>query len=550
MKKSKIFTVLFALLLILSIPFEKGFAASSFTDVNGDFWAEKEISSFVDLGIVKGYPDQTFRPENTVTRGQAAIMIARGLKLEASNVGSVNYTDIKDDSIKEIAAVTKAGIMKGTNGKFEPNKPLTRAQMATILTNAFKLKGDGSSTFADVAKDHYAYEAIDALVTNKIATGFEDGTFKPEDATTRAQFVVFLSSALNKQAQPNEEVTEEPAVEEEKAEATDNTMAELLKEVYANELALNSYEFDGSMNLGLKFSKSLTSTPEDAAIFKMFEDIKVDIKGAYQKDPMKMEMTMDLTLQGEVETKFSIPMIMTEEKIWVKLPQSPLLQLPEELNGKFIELDFNELTQLSGQPSVSMDLALQTEFTKAIYDIFFDEFSKYYEEVDQKSVAIPADIKVDKVLKFELSNEDLKPVIETLFNKVLPKFLELLENPEYVKALGFKAEDIAMVKEGLASADVSIGEVAGEINNFVDINELSEYIAIHEDQYIGYDKFNLDIAITMEGESLGLKLSYNLGKSKVNEAVNFKIGTPKASEVIPFNKLMEMEAMVPELPQK
>lgn len=546
MKKSKIFSVLFTLVLLLSLPLQ-GLAATSFTDVKEDFWAEKEISNFVDLGIVKGYPDKTFRPENTVTRGQAAIMIARGLKLDVSNVGAVSYEDIKDASIKEIAAVTKAGIMKGTNGKFEPNKPLTRAQMATILTNAFKLKGDGSTTFTDVAKDHYAYEAIDAIVSNKIATGLEDGSFKPEEATTRAQFVVFLSSALNKQT----DVTEEPAVEEE-TEVTNEAITELLKEVYANELALNSYEFDGSMNLGLKFPKSLTSTPEDAAIFKMFEDIKVDIKGAYQKDPMKMEMTMDLTLQGEVETKFSIPMIMTTDKMWIKLPQSPLLPLPEELNGKYIELDLNELTELSGQPSVSMDLALQTEFTKAIYDIFFDEFGKYYEEVDQQSVAVPADIKVDKVLKFELSNEDLKPFIETLFNNVLPKFLTLLENPEYVKALGLTTEDIALLKEGLASADVSIGEVAGEISNFVDINELSEYIAINEDKYIGYDKFNLDITITMEGESLGLKLSYDLGKSKVNETVDFKLGTPKASEVIPFNKLMEIEAEAVDavLPQK
>ncbi|MEL4023726.1 S-layer homology domain-containing protein [Lysinibacillus endophyticus] len=546
MKKSKIFSVLFTLVLLLSLPLQ-GLAATSFTDVKGDFWAEKEISNFVDLGIVKGYPDKTFRPENTVTRGQAAIMIARGLKLDVSNVGAVSYEDIKDASIKEIAAVTKAGIMKGTNGKFEPNKPLTRAQMATILTNAFKLKGDGSTTFTDVAKDHYAYEAIDAIVSNKIATGLEDGSFKPEEATTRAQFVVFLSSALNKQT----DVTEEPAVEEE-TEVTNEAITELLKEVYANEIALNSYEFDGSMNLGLKFPKSLTSTPEDAAIFKMFEDIKVDIKGAYQKDPMKMEMTMDLTLQGEVETKFSIPMIMTTDKMWIKLPQSPLLPLPEELNGKYIELDLNELTELSGQPSVSMDLALQTEFTKAIYDIFFDEFGKYYEEVDQQSVAVPADIKVDKVLKFELSNEDLKPFIETLFNNVLPKFLTLLENPEYVKALGLTSEDIALLKEGLASADVSIGEVAGEISNFVDINELSEYIAINEDKYIGYDKFNLDITITMEGESLGLKLSYDLGKSKVNETVDFKLGTPKASEVIPFNKLMEIEAEAVDavLPQK
>ncbi len=122
-------------------------------------------------------------------------MLSKALDLDTKNVTAINYADINKTHpyYNQIAAVTNAGIMSGTKGKFEPNKPLTRGQMATILTTAFDLKGNGTSAFKDVPKDSYAYKAVDALYSNNITSGYADKTFKPSKPTTRVHFIAMLS---------------------------------------------------------------------------------------------------------------------------------------------------------------------------------------------------------------------------------------------------------------------------------------------------------------------------------------------------------------------
>lgn len=526
MKKNRIITGLLILLLVLSFPFQKANAAGSFKDVGESY--SKIINEFVDLGIVSGYEDETFRPNNNVTRGQAAIILARALKLDTDKVGAVQFKDIDKDypAFKEIAAVTNAGIMSGNKGKFEPNKPLTRVQMASILTKAFELKGDGSASFKDVKKDFYAYDAIDALYTNNITTGYENKTFKPTKPVTRAHFVVFLSRALNDGQQgSNDEVTK------------------LLKEVYANEQKLNSYEFEGSMNLGLLLPKSDDTLPEElAAMLEMAKDIQIDIKGAYQKEPMLFEANIDVTLKGAVQTTFTIPMVMTQEKMWIKLPQSPLIPVPEEVQGKYIEYDFAKLAELSGQPIGALDMEVQTKLGIDLINLFVDLLGKdFYKEVDLSTVTIPAGVEANKVIKFELTNETLKPFIKIMVKDLLPQFVELLEKPEYSKALGIPAEDLALMKEALASEEINIDEVVSQINKYLKINQLDEFLVITKDNHISYDASTVDITVTVEGQAFDFKLTYDQSKSNINKDIKFTIGVPKGDNVIPYEKLLELE---------
>ncbi|WP_158674444.1 S-layer homology domain-containing protein [Lysinibacillus antri] len=536
MKLAKLFPSLVAFLLIFALSVPKVDAA--FKDVRDTYWASDIINEFVEAGIISGYEDETFRPGNTVTREQAAIIISRALKLDTTNVKPVNYSDIKesDNAYKAIATVTNAGIMIGVDGKFEPKQPITRVQLATILTKSFDLKGNGTSLFKDVPKNHSAYNTIDALYANKIALGYTNGAFKPEKPTTRAEFIAFLDRALNLK----EQNTTEPETE---TENESESVADLLKEVYANEQNLSSYEFNGKMNLGILFPESAVTTPEDKALFDMLKDINVEISGAYQKDPMHFEANIDVTIKGDVQTTFTIPMVMTEDKIWVKLPNSPLLPLPQEFQGKFIELNLQQLTQMAGQPSSALDMNLQTKLGMDIINLFVDLLGNdFYKEVALDSVVVPTGVEGDKVIKFEVTNETLKPFVNVVFNELLPQMFELIaQNPEYVKALGFTPEDIALTKDLFSSEEFNLDEVVSEINKFLTINQFDEHIVITQDNYIGYDVVNVDITMTMEGETLGLKLFFDQSKSKVNEQIKFPIGIPSGDNVIPFEKLMEME---------
>lgn len=520
MKKSGLMAVIFAVIFALMIPTAS--AAQSFTDVSKDFWAADEIYRFTDEGVINGYDDGTFRPNKPVTRAQAAIILARGLDLDTENPKPVDYKDINKNfhAYNEIAAITEAGIMQGNKGKFQPNKPLTRAQMAIIIANAFELEGNNSASFKDVKKSFYAYKEIDAILAYQITTGYEDHTFQPFKPTTRAQFVTFLARALDN--------------------VEDGPLADFLKEVYANEVAIETYEYEGNMDLGINLPDSLKNDPEAAGLVSLLEDIQIDISGTYQKDPMVMEANLDLTLKGEVDTTFSMPMVMTEDKMWMQLPQSPLFPLPEDVDGKFIEFDYEELAELQGQPMAPMNMNLQNELGLAINNLFLDDFAnQYYKVVDPSEVEIPSDVDAETVVKFELTNESLEPFVKTLITSTLPQLVELLEDPEYAEALGLTAEDVALFKEQLAL--INIDEVLVGLNSTFSINAFDEYVFINEDDYIVYDVMDLDVDFKMEEEKLGLSLLYDLKKSNINGDV--EVSEPNKADVITYAEFMEiMEA--------
>jgi hypothetical protein len=168
-----------------------------FKDVK-DHWAEREIMSLFQEGIIGGYSDKTFKPNQILTRYQAAAMLIKALKLPLQENPTVTFKDIKKDSpmFRVAATINQEGLIRGSNGYFRPGEPLTRAQMAALLTRAFELQRNESFYFKDVQPDYWNYNEISAIAKSGISGGKEDGTFGGSEATTRAHFSVFLYRAL------------------------------------------------------------------------------------------------------------------------------------------------------------------------------------------------------------------------------------------------------------------------------------------------------------------------------------------------------------------
>ena len=109
-----------------------------------------------------------------------------------------NFNDVPTQhaNYEAIMALVKAGIIDGYGGNFNPDTPMTRAELAKVLVLAFGLTPGGGSTFADVSPTHWSAPYIAALVDAGIAVG-DNGNFLPNEPVTRAQFVTFLYRALN-----------------------------------------------------------------------------------------------------------------------------------------------------------------------------------------------------------------------------------------------------------------------------------------------------------------------------------------------------------------
>ena len=181
----------------LQAVYAKDYVAPTYTDVSDSYWAAGAISLLNETGLIKGYVDGAFKPAQTITRAEAAVIISRALNLKASK--TVVYDDVKSShyAYSAIQAVSEAGIITGREaGKFSPDGKLTRAETATILKRAYGLTGETKMSFKDLTPAHWAYESIQTLVANELVTGYPDNTFLPNNTITRAEFATFLSRTM------------------------------------------------------------------------------------------------------------------------------------------------------------------------------------------------------------------------------------------------------------------------------------------------------------------------------------------------------------------
>ncbi|MFC7685754.1 S-layer homology domain-containing protein [Ureibacillus sp. GCM10028918] len=177
----------------LQAVYSENYKEPAYTDVSKDHWALSSIENLNGQELIKGYLDGTFKPTNSITRAEAATIIARALNLKSTK--SISYSDVSAShyAAEAISAIAEKGIMTGREaGKFTPNGKLTRAEVATLIKRAYLLKGTTTVTYRDLKSTHWAYGSIQTLVANDLAKGFEDNTFRPDASISRAEFATFL----------------------------------------------------------------------------------------------------------------------------------------------------------------------------------------------------------------------------------------------------------------------------------------------------------------------------------------------------------------------
>ncbi len=154
-------------------------------------WADKSVTYLVDKQVLSGYPDGTFGSSDTLDRASAATIMTRALGIHIDLNAKPSFKDSQNHwGTPYIAAAEKAGIIKGEgNGIFNPSGKVTRAAMATILVNAYKLQNkntsNGQSKFEDL-KGHWGEKFANTLIDLKISVGTDHG-WQPNRFITRAE---------------------------------------------------------------------------------------------------------------------------------------------------------------------------------------------------------------------------------------------------------------------------------------------------------------------------------------------------------------------------
>ncbi len=177
---------------------------SIFTDISRDYFAYEEIYFLNQRDVIRGYPDGTFAPNQTITRAQTASMLVRELGLTAPASYQMQATDVsaQHQSYEQLRIVEYHGLMAGNEGKMLPGEGLKRSQMAVILSRAFDLAEPNQQySFTDITSSYPNFEQINTIAHNGITTEV-GGAFRPNETTTRAQFSLFLARAIHEPFRP------------------------------------------------------------------------------------------------------------------------------------------------------------------------------------------------------------------------------------------------------------------------------------------------------------------------------------------------------------
>lgn len=175
------------------------------TYVDGVLKAIEVLNKEIHFNYVIGYTDGTIRPSNDISRAEVATIFFRMLTDEAREQYTTtagNFTDVKAGMWcnRAIATLTNMGIIKGyTDGSFQPNKSITRAELATIIARFAKLDVN-TKTFSDI-NGHWAQKNIELAAGNGWINGYEDGTFRPNNNITRAETFAMINRVLDRQTE-------------------------------------------------------------------------------------------------------------------------------------------------------------------------------------------------------------------------------------------------------------------------------------------------------------------------------------------------------------
>ncbi len=185
--------------------------SASFKDVLATHWAKADIEKLASKFIINGMPNGTFAPAATTTRAQFAALLTRSLGLPITDAYDGRFEDVKGNEwfVKELTAAVNAGIIEGLgDDTFAPNATVTREQAATMIARALTIAELKANQFyqskkLDSFKDQaniatWAKSAVEKLVQAEIIDGRPDQTFAPKENMQRAEVAKMLERYLSK----------------------------------------------------------------------------------------------------------------------------------------------------------------------------------------------------------------------------------------------------------------------------------------------------------------------------------------------------------------
>ncbi|MCL2057995.1 MAG: S-layer homology domain-containing protein [Oscillospiraceae bacterium] len=187
-------------------PSGAGDGASGDSDGDGDD-GPPAIFTGDHIWYIRGYEDNTLRPERHITRAEISMAFYRLLAPEMKDIGepAAIFGDVPSGEWYGLAVDTLAhhGILSGyLDGSFRPDRPITRGELAAVVSRFEHLEESGENPYSDLGAEHWAYNYILSATAKGWFVGDASGRFRPDDEITRAEFVTVANRVLKRHILP------------------------------------------------------------------------------------------------------------------------------------------------------------------------------------------------------------------------------------------------------------------------------------------------------------------------------------------------------------
>lgn len=250
-------------------------SAFAFSDLTESHWAYKNVMDMQSRGVISGFNDNTFKPDNSLTREQFITMAVKGLKITKPGTENV-FEDISDRWSEDFIKTAGYTMVDVGESNFRPGESALREDVAMAIVKMNNLENESYSKktlekFSDnknISENRKKYVAI--AVEKGLMSGNANGTFNPQRSLTRAEGATVIFNMLNKQT--NKQETIEP----------------INKNLITNDFELNSYN---SINGVLQYGSYIIKDNEYKLLSIKATDYNLPSNLYNYKDDIRLRIT-------------------------------------------------------------------------------------------------------------------------------------------------------------------------------------------------------------------------------------------------------------------
>ncbi|MBO7746200.1 hypothetical protein I8J29_18485 [Paenibacillus sp. MWE-103] len=266
-----------------------------------------------------------------------------------------------------------------------------------------------------------------------------------------------------------------------------------------------------------------------AALPVLLKGAVIQVRGVVQKEPRHAELTLDAKLgTGDVKLSLTVPMIVTADRLYMKMPDVPGLGIPQEAAGKFVVIDAK--TEEQGGANALADgsiVRLSEDTLKALFDSL-DEKTYFSGPKAADVKDVPEGYKADRFVRVTVGESQADEAMTAIAGKAIPQIIDLiLKNEAYMKALSVTEAQLEAAKKELTADKLKQGTTIKALDVTGGI----------QDDYLTFESGHVLVDSTDAAKGMKLDAHFELTRDNLNETVKFDYEEPK--DAVPLDSLQD-----------